>query len=132
MRSTRSLLPLFATLALIASLFIGAPVAQMASVTNDLCSGNNGQEVTTYTYDDQTLLISTLTITNNGPFGSETISVLNSSGQVVWTRTKSFNTGTTAFDISGLGLHMVPFTSPKNGTTGLILPAQVSCGWSSV
>jgi hypothetical protein len=101
----------------------------MANVTLDICS--TSETDLSLTYDDVTLLIASISFTNNGATGTLTLTLLNRLTQaVIYQRSRAFNTGTFVDDVTARILHMIP-TTGKDGSHGVGLPAIVQCGWTS-
>lgn len=101
----------------------------MATVTTLLGSFNDGIATVSYTYDDSSLLITSVILANNGVRGTLQV-VLSQSGVAKYTRNVAVAVGTTTDVVSGLGVHMVQVTG-KGGVQRLTLPFDVSLSLSS-
>jgi hypothetical protein len=104
----------------------------MAAVVLPL--GGAGGMSCSLTYDDQSALITALTMSNQTQAPHlMTVFVLNPNDPTQILAARSFNEPPGAIDardISGFGIHMVNRTA-KDGSTYLGLPAPVGCGATS-
>jgi hypothetical protein len=100
----------------------------MAAVTQTLGTFDNGNASVSYTFDDQTLLVSTLTVVNNSGGAAHIGYVIaQADGTVVAQGTANAGTGTTTRDVSALNVHVV--TTTKAGTTFFGLPFTIALSW---
>jgi hypothetical protein len=90
----------------------------------------------TMQYDLTTLLISTLTVRNDGTFGTLTYTIINRSDQSLFTfggfvnpGTLDANLGSHTFNVAPAGLIMTTITGPRGDS--LQMPVEVQIGWTS-
>jgi hypothetical protein len=101
----------------------------MASVTVDTCRTSTTDM--SFSYDDVSLLITSVTISNTSPTPvTLTVTLFAPNGTQLFTGSRSFNTGTRVFDIAPLNLHMTQTTN-KKGETVFEPPFGIGCSWSN-
>lgn len=107
----------------------------MAAVTRQLFSADGGLATVSYTYDDVSLLITTMHATNTTPFPFFA-ELLDPTGKVLWSgdvlpQGQTPNPPSTLapgdYDISAAGVHMVQKT--VFGTTQLVPADSASFRW---
>lgn len=105
----------------------------MATVTRTLATMDDERIKVELVYDDASLLITTLRLTNTGTFGRMTASLLDPSTRAVvfGPVTRGFGTGTFSQDITGQNRHMRTFTD-SHGISRVAAPFDLSLDWSSV
>lgn len=93
---------------------------------------NDGACTVEYTYDDNTLLITTVIVSNTGESGTIYASIYtNSPYALIWgPETVAFGTGTVSYDVSSAGYKMVPTTN-KAGQTVYGLPVSLNVAWTA-
>jgi hypothetical protein len=97
----------------------------MALQTIVLATANDNAISFSIDYDDVSLLISAVHLTNTGDKGTVTIALLDrTTGVQAYTKTVAANTGTFTQNISGLNQHMVTITTRFG--PGLAPPFNVS------
>lgn len=83
-----------------------------------------------YIYDDVSLLITTVRLTNTGATGILTAALLTSSGGIIQSYTHTFGAGVRTVDVSGQNQHMVLFTETDGAPTSyLVPPFTIEFGW---
>lgn len=103
----------------------------MAAVTRQVEAFNDDSSTLSYTYDDVSLLIQSVTLVNNGPSGTATAVArdLNTQATIFGPISRPFGTGSFTEDVSALGLHMVMVAG--RGGSAAQLPFSLEFGWSS-
>lgn len=105
-----------------------AGTAFMATITNDACS--DGASDLSYTYDSVSNLITSMIVNQDASTRrSLTITLVNpANGNVAFTGTRNFGTGSFVYDLSPLGSHMVAHTD-KLGNPSVVPPFTIQCAW---
>lgn len=103
----------------------------MATVVRPYASFNDGQVTLSFSFDDTSLLILSVTLVNNGPSGTLSFQAINpSNNQVIFSGSRAFGTGTITQDVSAFNQHMVNKAGHRGGVAPQ-LPFNLIVGWSS-
>lgn len=100
----------------------------MASVTRTACGADNGKVHIDYTFDDQSLLLTGVSLHNDGTTAGTVIAqVFNPQGALLFTDTLAIGAGASkAANVSPLGIHMVNMVG-RGGVSVPQLPGTLVC-----
>ena len=101
----------------------------MATVSRTIGAFNDGAQTVAFSFDDVSLLVQSVTLTNTGAVGTLHVT-LSQGGVPKFNGSRAVGAGALVQDLTALNLLMVAGTGKAAGT--LVVPFDLSLAWSVV